>query len=47
MHKKLDKICKNLMPTKLTTIPIPYNWLAFLAVNGGYTPSCVLIRICY
>ena len=24
---------------------MPYNWLAFLAVNNGYTFVCALIRI--
>ena len=26
---------------------IPYNWLAFVAVNNGYTYLYTLIRICY
>ena len=46
MDKKLDEICKNLIPKKLTIIryntksyntikhKIPYNWPAFLAVNN-------------
>ena len=56
MDKNLNKICKNLIHTKLITIlynttqqntNIPYNWPAFLAVNNGYTSSCALIRIGY
>ena len=57
MDKKLSEIHKNLIPTKLTTIPcntksynsintnIPNNWPAFLPVNNGYTSSYALIRI--
>ena len=59
LRKKLDKIRKNLIPTKLTATPyntksyntentsIPYNRPTLLAVNNRYTSSYTLIRMHY